>query len=44
MDTCVPPATVLDALRTAGFADVKRNAVLGLFSEYSARKSPAAAA
>ena len=34
MDACVPPTTVLDALRTAGFAEVKRTALLGLFSEY----------
>lgn len=38
MDTCVPPATVLDALRAAGLADVKREVALGLFSEYTAVK------
>lgn len=40
MDACVPPAAVLTALRSAGLTAVKRNTVLGLFSEYSAEKSP----
>ena len=39
MDACVPPAAVLSALRRAGLVEVKRNAVLGLFSEYSAVKA-----
>lgn len=39
MDACVPPTVVLDALRAAGFVDVKRTRMLGLFSEYSAVKS-----
>lgn len=39
MDVCVPPATVLAALRAAGFTAVKRNVVLGLFSEYTAMKA-----
>lgn len=38
MDACVPPASVLEALRAAGFSSVKRDAVLGLFSEYTALK------
>ncbi len=38
MDACVPPETVLEALRTVGLADVKREKMLGLFSEYSAVK------
>ncbi len=38
MDACVPPATVLEALRNAGFTAVKRNTALGLFSEYTAVK------
>ncbi|HVR40707.1 MAG TPA: class I SAM-dependent methyltransferase, partial [Thermoanaerobaculia bacterium] len=33
---CVRPEVILDALRTAGFADVKRHAELGIFSEYTA--------
>jgi demethylmenaquinone methyltransferase/2-methoxy-6-polyprenyl-1,4-benzoquinol methylase len=39
MDACVPPAAVLEALRRAGLAEVKRRTVLGLFSEYSAGKA-----
>ena len=39
MDACVPPADVLRALRDAGLAEVQRTAVLGLFSEYSARRA-----
>ena len=39
MDACVPPASVLEALRTAGFAEVRRNSALGLFSEYSGVKT-----
>mgnify|MGYP001544983605 CR=1 FL=1 len=38
MDACVPPATVLEALRGAGLAGVRRNTALGLFSEYTAVK------
>jgi demethylmenaquinone methyltransferase/2-methoxy-6-polyprenyl-1,4-benzoquinol methylase len=38
MDACVPPAAVLAAMRSAGFAEVKRNHVCGMFSEYSAVK------
>jgi len=39
MDACVPPATVLDALRAAGFSGVKRVSMLGLFSEYTGVKA-----
>lgn len=39
MDACVPPETVLEALRAAGLAEVKRERLLGLFSEYSAAKA-----
>ncbi|MDI1319094.1 MAG: class I SAM-dependent methyltransferase [bacterium] len=38
MDACVPPAAVLQALQGAGLAAVKRDTLLGLFSEYSAVK------
>lgn len=38
MDACVPPPAVLEALRAAGFTEVKRTPMLGLFSEYSAVK------
>ena len=39
MDACVPPASVLEALRSAGLTAVQRQTVLGLFSEYSAVKA-----
>lgn len=35
---CVPPATILQGLRDAGFVDVDRYVELGIFSEYRARK------
>jgi demethylmenaquinone methyltransferase/2-methoxy-6-polyprenyl-1,4-benzoquinol methylase len=35
---CVPPASIMDALATAGFVDVDRYVELGIFSEYRARK------
>lgn len=38
MDACVPPIDVLRALEAAGLVAVKRKAILGLFSEYSAVK------
>ena len=44
MDACVPPATVLSALQAAGLTEVKRNIVLGLFSEYTAVKAGPATA
>jgi demethylmenaquinone methyltransferase / 2-methoxy-6-polyprenyl-1,4-benzoquinol methylase len=34
IDRCVPPETVMDALRSAGFTDVRRHMAFGLFSEY----------
>lgn len=39
MDACVPPENVLAAMRGAGFAEVKRKQIFGLFSEYSAVKA-----
>jgi demethylmenaquinone methyltransferase/2-methoxy-6-polyprenyl-1,4-benzoquinol methylase len=39
MDACVPPAAVLQALGAVGLTGVKRNVVLGLFSEYTATKA-----
>lgn len=38
IDQCVPGAVVLDALRSAGFVDVKRHVELGLFAEYTAAR------
>jgi demethylmenaquinone methyltransferase/2-methoxy-6-polyprenyl-1,4-benzoquinol methylase len=43
MDACVPPESVLAALRDAGLTRVTRNVELGLFSEYSAEKAGPAA-
>jgi demethylmenaquinone methyltransferase/2-methoxy-6-polyprenyl-1,4-benzoquinol methylase len=39
MDACVPPASVLDALRAVGLVEVNRKPLLGLFSEYTAVKA-----
>ena len=36
IEACVPPADIQAALATAGFADVKRHVLNGMFSEYSA--------
>ena len=33
---CVPPATILEVLRSSGFVDVERRLRGGLFSEYAA--------
>ncbi len=38
MDACVPPESVLDALRAVGFASVDRIKMGGIFSEYTAVK------
>ncbi len=38
MDASVPPATVVEAMRVAGFAEVKWHRIMGLFSEYVAVK------
>ena len=40
MEACVPPQSVLDAMRAAGFAEVKRVKMIGLFSEYVGVKAP----
>jgi demethylmenaquinone methyltransferase/2-methoxy-6-polyprenyl-1,4-benzoquinol methylase len=39
MDACVPPASVLANLSAAGLSSVKREKLLGLFSEYIAIKT-----
>lgn len=36
---CVRPDVILDAMRDAGFADVRRNVEMAIFSEYSAMSS-----
>ena len=38
IEACVPPERVIDALRQAGFEDVKRFVEIGVFSEYTGRK------
>ncbi|NCO69184.1 MAG: class I SAM-dependent methyltransferase [Acidobacteria bacterium] len=38
IDACVPPQEIVAALDAAGFVAVQRTLVLGLFSEYTARK------
>ena len=38
IERCVPPARIMDAMRSAGFADVARHTNLGIFSEYTGRK------
>lgn len=38
IEACVPPESVLAALRQAGFTDVRRVVELGIFSEYTGRK------
>jgi demethylmenaquinone methyltransferase/2-methoxy-6-polyprenyl-1,4-benzoquinol methylase len=38
IEACVPPADILAALRAAGFTNVERHVLNGMFSEYSAVK------
>jgi demethylmenaquinone methyltransferase/2-methoxy-6-polyprenyl-1,4-benzoquinol methylase len=38
IENCVPPERILAALDEAGFAAARRTLVIGLFSEYSARR------
>jgi demethylmenaquinone methyltransferase/2-methoxy-6-polyprenyl-1,4-benzoquinol methylase len=40
VEHCVPGETVMDALGQAGFSRTDRRVKLGVFSEYTARKSP----
>ncbi|MEA2735092.1 MAG: demethylmenaquinone methyltransferase / 2-methoxy-6-polyprenyl,4-benzoquinol methylase [Humisphaera sp.] len=39
IEQCVPAERIMGALRAAGFKDVKHHLELGMFSEYTARKS-----
>lgn len=39
IESCIPPESVLAALRAAGFEAVQRHVELGIFSEYTAVKS-----
>lgn len=38
IEKCVPPEKILEALRKAGFENVQRHLIFGIFSEYSATK------
>lgn len=38
IEACIAPEAVMQALRDAGFVDVKRHVELGVFTEYTARK------
>jgi demethylmenaquinone methyltransferase/2-methoxy-6-polyprenyl-1,4-benzoquinol methylase len=38
IEACVPPATVMQGITSAGFAEVDRHVELGIFSAYSARR------
>lgn len=40
MDAVVPPAAIMEALRTAGFTQVRRQVVGRILSEYTATKAP----
>ena len=37
---CVPPETIVSALRQTGFVDVAHRMLFGCLSEYMARKPP----
>lgn len=39
IEACIPPEQVVQALRDAGFSDVRRHVELGVFSEYTAVKT-----
>ena len=39
MEACVPPEPILQALRRAGFCEVKRDSRFGLLSEYTGVKN-----
>lgn len=42
VERCVRPATIMDALRSAGFDDVRRGRQIGVFSEYAAVRASTA--
>jgi len=44
IENCVPPEAILQALRDAGFEDVRRNVIFGIFSEYTGVRAGGAAA
>ncbi|GAC1497216.1 MAG: bifunctional demethylmenaquinone methyltransferase/2-methoxy-6-polyprenyl-1,4-benzoquinol methylase UbiE [Bradyrhizobium sp.] len=40
IEACARPATIMAAMQSAGFSDVRHTLSLGIFSEYYARKPP----
>jgi len=38
IDSCVPPQSILDAMKRSGFADVSCHCISGVFREYVGRK------
>jgi demethylmenaquinone methyltransferase / 2-methoxy-6-polyprenyl-1,4-benzoquinol methylase len=44
IEACVPPADIMAALTAAGFTNVERKVLNGMFSEYSAVKPPSTGA
>ena len=38
VEQCVPPERILQALRDAGFVEVRRHVLFGIFGEYTARR------
>jgi demethylmenaquinone methyltransferase/2-methoxy-6-polyprenyl-1,4-benzoquinol methylase len=44
INECVPPASILESLRKAGFADVRKRTEFGVFHAYMATRAPRAAA
>ena len=40
IEACIPPESLLAALRAAGFTEVRRRVDLGIFSEYTATRAP----
>ncbi|MDM0044374.1 class I SAM-dependent methyltransferase [Variovorax dokdonensis] len=40
IEACIAPEAVMQALRNAGFRDVRQHLELGIFSEYTASKAP----
>ncbi|WP_428939665.1 class I SAM-dependent methyltransferase [Fontivita pretiosa] len=41
IDSCIPPQTVVECLRSCGFANVRHRMELGMFAEYTATRATA---
>ncbi len=39
IESCVPPPSIIEAMKRAGFVDVRRHCISGVFSEYVGRKA-----